>query len=181
MRYCSSLLALIALAATSCQTSNGPAFNSGMVRTAVSGGWSTTEFDPGGDVDVLALDLSVGTLLTPQIETGGDLVYSDVDAGGLETNSWAILGYGRYYFQVTGPSRVWAQAKAGWEQADIGIADDSTFSWALGAGASQFVTESSALELSAQYGQASFDFGPLGGGDTDISSLSVLLGYAVYY
>ena len=119
------MMALAGLALASCQSANGVPFTSGpgthrclgWLVLDGSGSWAST-WTP------LSLDLQVGTLMTPNIEAGADITYADTDIGNTTSTTWAIGGYGRYYFQPTGPLRGWGQARLSWLSQETGPNDD---------------------------------------------------------
>ncbi|RMH04468.1 MAG: hypothetical protein D6702_03165 [Planctomycetota bacterium] len=172
------LLALL----PSCQTSSGPIFEEGTARSSFAGSWSkvTTSPPKGADQDTTTLEtaFTAGAFATPQIETGLKGSFFDQDAGKTSLRAWDAGLYGRYWFQDRGSLRTWVEGDLGYAQGrSQGISDRNVF-WGLGAGMTQFLTESTAVELGLVFDHRSFRF--RGGGDTTISTLAVQIAYAIF-
>ena len=174
---------LVPLVAASCTTANGPAFRAETARSAFSGSWSdTTLTRPGNrnelEVTTMATDFSMGVFVNPEIEGGVKVGFFDQDAGKSRLRSWDASAYGRYYFQSTGTLRPWGEAQLGYAQGrDQGVSDTAVF-WGVGAGMTQFLTDSTAVELSLDYDQRSFAFR---GGDTDIATTALTIAYSIFF
>ncbi|MBC8330261.1 MAG: hypothetical protein H8E31_16115 [Planctomycetes bacterium] len=176
-------LLLAPLAALGCQTANGPTFQEGTARSSFEGSWSTVNNQrpaPQKDLEVVTLDtaFSAGAFVTPEIEAGLRVGFFDQDADTARLRAWDAALYGRYYLQSHGTLRPWGEGRLGYSGGRSQGVSDRTIFWGVGAGLTQFLTESTALELSLAYEARTFDFG---GGDTDVSSTALSLAYAVFW
>ncbi len=174
---------LLALTAPACQTASGPTFGAGMGRSAFSAEWSKSDVDAPGsagdfDMSTLGVNAVAGAFLGPEIEGGVKLGYLDQEIGNQTTKQWAAALYGRYYFQSHGTLRPWGELTLGYAQGDNGPATDRNLYYGLALGLTQFLTESTALELGLGHEARSFDFG---NGDTDYSTTALTVGYAVFW
>ncbi len=174
---------LAPLLALGCQTASGPTFQEGTARSSFEAVWSKIDTDAPGaandvEVNTLGTNFTAGAFLTPEIEGGLKLGYLDQEIGRTSVKAWNAAAYGRYYLQSHGTLRPWGEGTIGYAQGDNGRATDRTIYWGIAAGLTQFLTESTALELALGYESRSYDFG---GGDTDVSTTALTLGYAVFW
>lgn len=174
---------LLSLASFSCQAASGPVFVPEMARSAFSGSWSSEETDAPGtasDVtaDTIGLDFAGGAFVSNTIEAGVKGGYTDLDAGKTQITTWDAALYGRYYLQDRGQLRPWGELQIGYGKGGNGRANDRNIFWGVGVGLSQFLTESTAIELGLVYERRSFDFGR---GSTDISLTALTLAYAIFF
>ena len=175
------LLLLPTVLSASCQTSEGLVFQSGTSRSSFSAGWDASEVEDSGsatEVTTLQASAQTGAFLNSTMEIGLDLDYFDQEDGNSNSNSMGIALYGRYWFQQKGNARAWAEASAGYANIDLDEDSDGGLSWSGSAGISQFLTPSTALEASLRYANNSYD---LASGPLEITSTSLLLGYAIFY
>lgn len=151
----------------SCQTTQQP-LRQGMTRTAIAGSYSDLD-TPSGDSTELSLEGAWGKFYTSDQELGVKLAYEDLDSGAASMDSWTASIYGRYYASTTGVLLPWAEIDLGWTD----TSRDSDFSYGVGAGVTQFISQGGAVEASVDYFDAL--------GDIDTSGLRFLLGYAIFF
>ncbi len=180
------LAAGLLLAGTSCQSmAKGPVLRQGMQRSAASFGyWTTTAEDAAGaqtDNDTLMLAVSHGWFLSPNLELGGRLGYDstriDPPAGAsIETDSYSLTGYGRWYFAGGSNLYPYAEGALGYGNVDTGPTDDDFIRYSIGIGAMNFLTASSALDAILKYQGDSFDKT-----DVDVTGIHFELAYSVFW
>jgi len=178
-----SWLLLAPLVALGCQTANGPTFEEGTARSSFQGSWSNVTNDrprAKNDLEVTTLDtsFSAGAFVTPEIEGGLEVGFLDQDAGKSRVRAWDAALYGRYYFQSHGTLRPWGEGKLGYTGGRSQGSSDRTLFWGVGAGLTQFLTDSTAIELGLGYESRTFDFG---GGDTSITATVLEIAYTIFW
>ena len=161
------------------------AFTTGMHRSSlgINQFESSTESQPGSadvDTDSLQLNFSHGYFVTPDIEVGGKLGYSDTDNGITSISAWTIDAYGRWYFDNRSRVRPWAQVFFGIGTSERGgtLPDDDTTQVGVGIGLSDMISESTSFDLGLDYRMTTFD---RAGGDLDVDGIFLTAAFSVYY
>jgi hypothetical protein len=180
------LVAGLLIAGTSCQTmAKGPTLKQGMQRSAASFGYSTTTAEDATgaqtDDDTLALAVSHGWLMSPNLELGGRFGYesseTDPPAGAtVETDAWILTGYGRWYFAGGSNLYPYAEGALGTGNVDGGGTDDDFIRYSIGIGAMNFVTASSALDAILKWQADSYDET-----DVDVDGIHFELAYSIFW
>ena len=183
------LAALAGCLSVSCASSAAtwkPApFRIGQQRLAIgtnSFSQKTTETEPTpgtkvkNDEDVLALNASYGYFYQPNVEIGGMLTYGDADVAGIKSTLWIVNGYLRYWIDTRANTRPFLQGRVGIGNRDDGTADDDLLEYGLGAGLSDFLSQSTSLDLLLEWATREYDNS---NEQTDGLELSVFL--SVYF
>ncbi|MHC4824893.1 MAG: hypothetical protein ACYTEP_12905 [Planctomycetota bacterium] len=169
----------------SCALSQGAApmqpFNTGMKRSSLGVNQfetSTIETPGAADVDrdALRLNFTHGWFVTPELEVGGMLGYTDVETGAATSTTWTLDAYGRWYFDNRSRIRTWAQAYAGIGNVDLGTSDDDLTEFGLGIGLSDMISESTSFDLGLDYRMQSFDTS-----DVDDTGLFLTAFFSIFY
>jgi hypothetical protein len=203
-------LPLLLILLASCQLHEGPTFAEGLMRSsvAIEVGSEEDDADYGAgttaktEVDTFSVDLMQGYFLNQNLEVGGSFLLSTKDqkitskdsgttsSTGVEEKRFALSGFARYYFVPSGSTRFFAEGRLGWVDGtrDFDFAgatanDFDGFLFGLAAGASTFLSESSAIETQVAYRSATLDGSDNFGNSFDIDSteLAFLIGYSVYF
>lgn len=183
-------LALLAVgllfAGASCQTmAKGPSLKQGMQRSAAIFGYeSVTEEDSTGsqtDEDVLALAVSHGWFMSPNLELGGRLSYENAEVeppvgATVESDAWSLAGYGRWYFAGGSNLYPYVEGLLGTGNEDDSVTDDDFIRYSIGIGAMNFVTASSALDAILKYQADSYDET-----DVDIDGIRLEMSYSIFW
>ena len=135
------------------------------------------------DADVLRLNGSYGYFYQPNIEVGAMLSYEDQDVGGAESTTWIINGYGRYWIDTRNSTRPFVQGRVGIGNTDGGFVaaaggsnDDDLVEYALGIGLSDFISQSTSLDLLLEWADQQYD-----NTDRQTDGLELSVGLSVYF
>jgi len=201
----------------SCQFHQGPAFEEGMMRSGVDVEISSLEeevnygdlsslgyvgtYTETSETDTFAIEVAQGYFINPNLEVGGEFLYSNKDAqitardagtvigtGGVDDTRLGISGYARYYFVPEGSTRFFGEAQLGWLDGSRDFAGSTSFDFdgflfGLSAGAIAFVTESSAVEAQIAFRSATLDGTDSTGlpFDIDATEVALLVGYTYFF
>ena len=187
MKAPSFFLSLSVLAAASCQSSPGPEFETGLIRTSFIGGLSSAEktdkiTETGfSTVTSMNIDMTAGIFMADDVEIGGSLAYAstkedfaDIGSADEKESDLGLGLYGRYYFGDSGGARQWLHLGLGTAQISDDAATEDGFNTNFGVGHTHFITDSSAIEFGAFYGLSSV-------GDYDHSSINLAAAYAIFW
>lgn len=186
------ILLTLPLMGVSCAWSQGNAptqpFETGMSRVSLGlNQFGTSTFETPGvsdvDVDSLAVNFTYGYFVTPQVEVGGRLGYSDTEASdgfgaeSLTTNT--IDAYGRYYWDTSSQMRPWVQAFIGVGSTDDGFTDSDIAQYGIGIGATNMISDSTSLDFGLEYQGATIE--TPGFQDIDASGLFASVFFSIFY
>ena len=130
------------------------------IPTAVGTDFATDQYRFGGRIAVASsyadsdkagyvigdtFALEAGRLFTDQLELGGTVEFFTTDYSGVN-DAQLFTGFARYYLQSEGNVRPFVLVGAGLYNADDGVGDV----YRLGAGISQFLSETTSFELSVE-------------------------------